>query len=493
MTMLPRLASLIFNRVHWIEPGAADVILGVLDGRIGDLRMSRFEGEQVFSREGRWRGYSTTGRGTAIVPIVGELVNRGAYLGANSGLVSYEGVRQQLKNAAGDPAVRAIVLDIDSPGGMVSGCAETAALVRQISHTKPVVACANADTCSAAYAIASGSNMIVASESSRTGSIGVVFVHANHERALDKKGIDVTIFQGGKHKVDGHPFGPLSPEVAADIQANIAAHYDAFVKLVVAGRPQLSEQNVRDTEARVYRGQDAVSLGVADRVGTFEEAVALAEGGQVRTRPQERSSVPASTNPPQKVAAKSGASRMDVNQEAAPVSGYEQMTVAQVELAVQSLRTSLGFDAGLQAAQQSAAPEAVASALAQAAASVPSETIEQAVARGRAAEKGRVKAILALPEAKERPLAALALAVETDVPAASAGAVLGKIPAEAQAGTRGSAFYGAIAAAGGTPKVSHMTAPEETPKASSLVSGAKALAAKTARPTRMQIPTRGNV
>jgi signal peptide peptidase SppA len=474
MTHLPRLASMVFNRVHWIEPAAAETILAVLDGRIGDLRMSRFEGEAAFTREGRWKGYQVTPRGTAIVPIVGELVNRGAYLGASSGLVSYEGVRQQLKNAASDQAVRAVVLDIDSPGGMVAGCAETAALVREISKTKAVVACANSDTCSAAYAIASGANAIVATESSRVGSIGVLFVHANRQRELDKKGIDVTIFQGGKHKTDGHPFGPLSAEVAAEIQGNIDAHYDAFVKLVVAGRPQLSEQQIRGTEARVYRGADAVAQGLADYVGTFEQAVALAESGHVPKRQQAVSSVPAPATQPQKVAAIKGAIRMTTLPNT-PVSGYEGLSPDALNQIVATLCDTLGIEASDQ--QPGAAAGASPQAARQAPATQPSETIDQAVVRGRSEEKARIKGILALPEARERPLAALALAVETDIPVTAAGATLARIPAEAQ-GKGGGYLRAAIEANGGSPKVSHMTPTADQPKASTLSASMDRMLAK---------------
>lgn len=472
MTHLPRLASMIFNRVHWIEPAAAETILAVLDGRIGDIRMSRFEGEAAFTREGRWKGYQVTPRGTAIVPIVGELVNRGAYLGASSGLVSYEGVRQQLKNAVNDPAVRAVVLDIDSPGGMVAGCAETAALVREISKTKAVVACANSDTCSAAYAIASGANAIVATESSRVGSIGVLFVHANRQRELDKKGIDVTIFQGGKHKTDGHPFGPLSAEVAAEIQGNIDAHYDAFVKLVVAGRPQMSEQQIRDTEARVYRGSDAVAHGLADYVGTFEQAVALAESGHVQKRQQAVSSVPAPATQPQKVAAIKGALRMTTLPNT-PVSGYEGLSPEALNQIVATLCDTLGIEAS----DQQPVAVAPSQSAPQAPAAQPSETAEQAAVRGRSEEKARIKGILALPEAKERPLAALALAVETDIPVTAAGATLARIPAEGQ-GKGGGYLRAAIEANGGSPKVSHMTPSADQPKASTLSASMDRMLAK---------------
>lgn len=490
MTHLPRLASLIFNRPHYITSGAAEAILAALDGRVGELGMSRFTGEPSFNNNGRWRGYSITKRGVGIVPIVGELVNRGAYLGASSGLVSYEGVQQQLRNAAADPQVRSIVLDIDSPGGMSSGCSETAALVRDISMAKPVVAVANSLTCSAAYAIASGANKIIASPSSQVGSIGVLYIHADRSGELSKRGLKFTIINAGAHKADGHPFGPLSDDVHADIQAMVNAHYEAFVNLVAEGRPSLSAEQIRDTEARVYSARDAVDNGLADEVGTFDQAVTQAESGQVSTRQQPQPSRVAQPAQPQKVAA------MDLNNgapTAGPAGGWEDMSVKEINEAVSALRATLGAPELATPAQAvpAAAPVLLeaqlgstesAPALAQAVGEVDEGA---AIAHGRADEKARIKNILGLPEAKSRPLAALALAIETDIPVSNASAVLAKVPEESAGKGVASQLYAAVAAAGGNPAVSHQEPSEMGVHRSGLGSAMDSLIAKTQPKSRL--------
>lgn len=488
MPELVRLASLIFNQPHLITPEAADAILQALDGRIGEIGASRFAGTPVVNREGRWQGYNVTSRGAAIVPVIGELTNRGAYLGASSGLVSYEGLRQQLRNAASDPNVRGIVLDIDSPGGMASGMNETADLVRAIAQEKPVIAVANSLVASAAYGIASGATKIVATQSSQLGSIGVIYIHADRSQELAKRGIKVTIIHAGAHKADGNSFMPLPESVRADIQARVDKVYSAFIATVLAGRPQLTERQVRDTEARVYMGSDAVEAGLADEVGTFDGAVAEVEAGRVQPRQQAPSRVPAS-NPPPKVAARR--STMDIEKPAA-AGGWESMTLAEIQEATKALRASLGIpETEASAAVVNVAQSigdgssAAATAADQIAALGQARTYEQ----GRADELARIKAILGHPEAKDRQVQAHVLALETDMSAEKAAEVLAKLPQEQrEAESSGNplasrtAFYQAVAKSGGNPRIAHQGEADTASPTPGLGAAMKNLLAKQPAP-----------
>ena len=455
MTLLPRLASLIFNRPHAILPEAAEAIVAALDGRIGEVDLdlsalgragdglaNSFTGRPVLGDDKAPRGYRITERGAAIVPIRGELVNRGAWLGASSGLVSYEGLRHSLRNAAADPNARSIVLDIDSPGGQVTGMAETSDLMRAIAEVKPVVAVANGLAASAAYGIASAASRIVVGRDAHVGSVGVVWLHADRSRQLDKAGIKVTLVHAGARKVDGNPFQPLPDDVRGEIQGRIDAAYDGFVGLVMAGRPQLTDRAIRDTEARLYEGRQAVERGLADDVSTFDAAVAEAEAGRLRPRASGR------------------ASRAQQHKQEADTMPHHNgpgtaasgsITIDQLTAAVSQLRTTLGE------------PEASAAALPPPAAAPPAVEskagIDAAYKDGVAAERARVKAILGLAEAKERRTAAMALAIETDASVDAAKAVLTSIEPEGKSG--GPAFYRAVAASGGNPQVRHVTASDE--------------------------------
>lgn len=283
--MLHRLASLVLNQPHYITPEAAGAILDVLAGRIGvevtsvpTPEASRFRGEPQLDEKVGSAGYRLTATGTAILPIIGELTNRGAYVGASSGLVSYEGLRYTLQHAADNGRVRSILLDIASPGGMASGMAETADLVRAIASKKPVVAVANDMAASAAYGIASQARKLYVTQAGYVGSIGVVLMHADQSAMLEKKGVKVTFIHAGAHKVDGNPYQPLPKEVAGRLQAQVAKHYDAFVALVAKGRPTLSADAIKGTEAQIFMGQDAVDAGLADGVRSFEDVLAELDG-----------------------------------------------------------------------------------------------------------------------------------------------------------------------------------------------------------------------
>jgi signal peptide peptidase SppA len=280
MTSLIHIADRVLNRPLLVTRDKAQVVLSVLAGRIGveTPDASRFEGSSVVEDgNGARRSvpYRVTKEGVGIITITGSLVNRGAWVGASSGLTSYEGIGHQLKSAAADPAVRSVILDLHSPGGEAVGALETAALVRDLAAVKRTVAIVNGMAASAAYAIASGASEIVTTETGVSGSIGVVLLHADFSRQLDREGITPTLIHAGAHKVDGNPFEPLSADVREDLQAEVNAFYDAFLATVAKGRGnRLTAAAARGTEARTFIGKAAVEAGTADRVGSFEMVLA---------------------------------------------------------------------------------------------------------------------------------------------------------------------------------------------------------------------------
>lgn len=280
MTYLARIADLVLNQPLLLTPDKAEVIAAVLAGRIGldNPNVSRFEGSSVsVDEQGRVqrRPFNVTSEGVAVITITGSLVNRGAWVGANSGLTSYEGIQYQLKQADMAAEVRSIVLDIHSPGGEAIGAFETAAMVRDIATRKTVVAVVNGMAASGGYAIASGATDIVTTSSGVSGSIGVISLHIDASAQLEQDGLKPTLIIAGSHKADGNPFGPLPDDVRASFQARVDGIYADFLTTVAAGRgDRLTADMARATEARIYIGQQAVDGGLADRVGTFESVLA---------------------------------------------------------------------------------------------------------------------------------------------------------------------------------------------------------------------------
>lgn len=289
MTTLLHIADRVFNQPLLIHPDKAEVILYALRERLGgDIEVpqpdaSRFVGSR--RREDGSISLSRRHRGVALIPVLGSLVNRGAWLDASSGLTSYEGTIAQIRDAAADPSVATIVLDIDSPGGEAGGMVGIASAIRAAREQKRVVAVVDDMAASAAYGIASAADEIVVSETSVVGSIGVVLLHLDRSAELAAQGVKPTLIHAGAHKVDGNAYGPLPEAVRADMQARVNQIYESFLATVAAGRGEqrgrrgrtlrtLTADKARSTEARVFIGREAISIGLADRIGTLEGVLA---------------------------------------------------------------------------------------------------------------------------------------------------------------------------------------------------------------------------
>lgn len=279
--VLPHIADRLLNRPLLLHPAKAEVLLSVLDGRIPAVsapsETREAEANRFIGRTSRPDGSLRLVRsdnGIGIIPIVGTLVNRGAWIGASSGLVSYEGLSALLRDAAADPEIRAVVLDLDSPGGEATGMFTLAEQIRQLSANKPVIAFVNDMAASAAYGLASAAGEIVVSPTSMVGSIGVVLTHLDRSAEMAQRGLKATLIYAGAHKVDGNPYGPLPATVEADLQAEVSKIYDQFVGLVARGRHALSLADIRATEARTFIGKDAIARGLADRMASLDEVLA---------------------------------------------------------------------------------------------------------------------------------------------------------------------------------------------------------------------------
>lgn len=271
--MLLNIAERALNRPLVIHPDKAAIILEVLAGRIGIDASPLAPAASRFAARSRAgdRQLVPVGGGVAIISIIGTLVNRGAWVGASSGLVSYEGISAQLREAAADPSVHSVILDIDTGGGEAGGITGVAGQITALAKQKRVVAVVNDTACSGGYWIASAADEIVVSETSMVGSIGVVVLHVNRAGEMQQKGWSPTFIHAGAHKVDGNSLGPLSDSVRADIQASISQLYSSFCQGVAAGRGlRLTEAAARATEARVFLGRKAVTAGLADRVDSFD-------------------------------------------------------------------------------------------------------------------------------------------------------------------------------------------------------------------------------
>lgn len=208
--------------------------------------------------------------GLAIIPVSGTLINR---FGQSYGYVTgYNFLRSQLNLALLDDDVTGILFDCNSYGGEAAGCFELSDDIHAARGRKPMVAVVDSNCYSACYAVASACDKIVVTPSGGAGSIGVVAMHVDMSKLLSDWGISVTFIHFGEHKVDGNPFQALPDSVKADIQAGVDASGEKFVSLVARNR-KLDAKVVRDTEARIYRAEAALELGLIDAIATPVAAV----------------------------------------------------------------------------------------------------------------------------------------------------------------------------------------------------------------------------
>jgi capsid assembly protease len=225
-------------------------------------------------------GYMISPKGVAWVPVRGVMVKREGEIDADSTeFESYARVDRKLRAALNDSRVRAVLLDLDSPGGEVGGLFDLAHDIRTAASMKPVWAIANDDAMSAGYALASAASRVWTTTTGGVGSVGVVATHTDQSGFDAAVGLVYTYIYAGEHKVEGNSHEPLNDSARAMIQTEVDRLYGMFVGMVAQHRG-IEADAVRGTEAAVFYGQDAVTAKLADQVGTFAQAV-TALGDQV--------------------------------------------------------------------------------------------------------------------------------------------------------------------------------------------------------------------
>lgn len=210
----------------------------------------------------------------AVIPIYGPMVKRADLFEQMSGVVGTDQLGQFVDAAANDPAIDAIVLDVDSPGGSVLGTAELAGKVAEATKRKKVVAVANGLMASAAYFVGSQASELVASPSAMLGSIGVYQMHVDNSQALAAAGVKVTLVSSTPEKTAGNQFEPLGDLGTGQIRDVVMGYYKEFVRAVADGR-RVSQQTVREDFGRggVVLAKEAVAKGMADKVATLDEVL----------------------------------------------------------------------------------------------------------------------------------------------------------------------------------------------------------------------------
>lgn len=203
--------------------------------------------------------------------------NRVALVEVEGLIVDAERVVRELEEHGEDPSIRAVVVRIQSPGGVVAPTQEIYDAIRRLREGgKPVVASMGAVAASGGYYLAAAADRIVANPGTLTGSIGVLIQLTDFEGLLKKVGVRHEVVKAGRLKDIGNIGRRITEEERAVLQALLDDMHDQFVTAVAQGRGLDRAAVVALADGRVYSGRRAKELGLVDTLGGLEDAVRLA-------------------------------------------------------------------------------------------------------------------------------------------------------------------------------------------------------------------------
>ncbi|MBU1713390.1 MAG: signal peptide peptidase SppA [Proteobacteria bacterium] len=201
-------------------------------------------------------------------------------MGEKVGVVEISGIITDAKDAIRnirkyreDDSIKAIVLRIDSPGGVVGPSQEIFREVRKTIGEKKIVASMGAIAASGGYYVAAGTDGIMANPGTITGSIGVIIGYTNFEEILQKIGLYPVVVKSGEYKDMGSPVRKMTEREKKLLQEFVDSTHRQFVAAVAEGR-KMDPAKVRAiADGRIITGEDAKSLGLVDRLGNIEDAI----------------------------------------------------------------------------------------------------------------------------------------------------------------------------------------------------------------------------
>jgi protease IV len=192
-------------------------------------------------------------------------------------IIEVDDVVRELKGHRENPSVRAVVVRINSPGGVVAPTQELHdAVLRLRQAGKPVVASLGSVAASGGYYVAVACDQIYANPGTLTGSIGVIMQLANFEQLLKKVGVDYVVVKAGQFKDIGNVSRSMTPDERRVMQALLDDVHGQFIGAVATGRKLPREDVVRFADGRVFSGTQAKELRMVDALGGLEEAVLAA-------------------------------------------------------------------------------------------------------------------------------------------------------------------------------------------------------------------------
>jgi protease-4 len=218
-----------------------------------------------------------------VVSLLFVMLQKNLPLGERVALIRVEGMIvdskdtiYEIKEYVKDPLIKAIVLRIDSPGGAVAPAQEIYEEIKKAVAKKKVIASMGSIAASGGYYIASPATKIIANPGTLTGSIGVIMEIPNLEGLMSKLGIKTEVVKSGEKKDMASVFRGIKKEERAILQKVLDNVHDQFITAVAEGRKMSYEDVKQLADGRIFTGEQALKVGLVDKLGNIEDAVQVA-------------------------------------------------------------------------------------------------------------------------------------------------------------------------------------------------------------------------
>lgn len=228
---------------------------------------------------------ASDGKQVAVVDLHGTLTKRANMMQQFSGGTSTEQLAATFHALRTMRDVKAVVLNVDSPGGEAKGVAEAAQALSRLRSAKTVYTVVNETMASGAYWIGSAADRVFVTPTSETGSIGVYIMHVDQTEQMKKDGTKITMIREGEFKAMPNGIEPLDETGVKLLRTKTRKYYQEFVTAIATNRNISMEQAEQLADGRTHIGDDAVSIGLADEVATLEEVVERAAQEKVTLEP----------------------------------------------------------------------------------------------------------------------------------------------------------------------------------------------------------------
>lgn len=280
------IGSMVFNKPQLISLDALQPIINYLSqpDRASTLQLDNETKVNTdltlsdFDSEDNYRRYSLERKGINPDTMVGTLDVSGALMyrkGSMGGdcteLTSYEGLKQQTQSMI-DEGVNSIVMMVDSNGGMAYGMSTAANYIQKITKQAGVktIAYVDGSAYSAGYGLTVLADEVIANPQASVGSVGVVVALYNDSKMLDKAGVSRQFVYAGDNKIPFDKTGEFTDKFIQDLQKSVDKTYQSFTKHIATNR-NLSEQTIIDTQASTYDADEALEMGLVDKIMELED------------------------------------------------------------------------------------------------------------------------------------------------------------------------------------------------------------------------------